>query len=156
MLYVTFNDQPPGQTFTAKKQFDLRIQATLDSANPITSIEILRNGDVARTLKPTNAKTEAGAYRTTIDHAFDVTSSAWFAVRCYETLPNGRTRFAHTAPVYVDIPGKPIRPKEREVRYLINRMEWEIENNTGVLKPEHNDEYRQALKIYQDLLKTAR
>lgn len=82
--------------------------------------------------------------------------SCWGAIRCFEELPNGRVRFAHTAPVFVDVPGKPLRPRRDQVRYLIQRCEEEIARNKEVLSDAELAEYREALEFYRGKLETAR
>ncbi len=110
--------------------------------------------------------------------------SSWIAVRCFEPRsletitpeinftrlidqdgtfsngvrpgkhPNDRVRYAHTAPVYIDIDG-PIKPRRREVNYFIQRMEQEIARHTGVLADDEVAEYRKALAIYQEIAERA-
>lgn len=111
--------------------------------------------------------------------------SSWIAVRCFdyrfhESTPysdwnrmihatlrasqdangleafrrNCRVRYAHTAPVYFEIDG-PIKPRQREVNYFIERMKAEIARNTGVLADDEVAEYRKALEIYQEIAKRA-
>ena len=65
-----------------------------------------------------------------------------------------RFRYAHTAPVYIEIDG-PIRPRKFEVNYFIQRMEQEIARSTGVLSDDEVAEYRKALSIYQEIAKRA-
>ena len=84
-----------------------------------------------------------------------VRSSTWFVVRCFEKLPDGRERFAHSAPIFIDVEGKPLRPRKAEVEYLVSRVRSEIERNTGVLSEEALAEYREALAAYESIAKTA-
>jgi hypothetical protein len=81
--------------------------------------------------------------------AVHVSSSTWIVVRCFETLPDGRERFAHSAPIFIDVPGKPLVPKKAEAEYLVSRVKAEIERNTGVLSEEALAEYREALAAYE-------
>ncbi|MFN7805684.1 MAG: hypothetical protein ACK5TO_16815, partial [Planctomycetaceae bacterium] len=76
--------------------------------------------------------------------------SAWVAVRCFDKGDEGRERFAHTAPIHVEIDG-PVRPRRREVQHFIERMEHEIQRNQGVLEPAELAEYEHALEIYREL-----
>ncbi len=79
----------------------------------------------------------------------NVSASTWFVVRCFETLPDGRERFAHSAPIFIDVEGKPLKPKKPEVEYLISRVKNEIERNTGVLSEPALAEFREALAAYE-------
>ena len=76
-------------------------------------------------------------------------------LRCFETLPSGRMRFAHTAPVHIDVAGRPLRPRRREVEYFVRRMEEELASNRDVLAAAELAEYEQALGIYRRMLETA-
>jgi hypothetical protein len=94
--------------------------------------------------------------RHTLEDRIDVAESTWVSARCYELLPDGRERFAHSAPIFIDIPGKPLRPRKAEVEYLISRVEGEIERNKQVLSPEALAEFQEALAKYQEIAKTAK
>jgi hypothetical protein len=65
-------------------------------------------------------------------------------------------RWAHTAPIYVDVESRPLRARRAEVEFLIKRVEEEIARNTGILSDDAMAEYREALRFYQDKLATAR
>ena len=69
---------------------------------------------------------------------------------------DGRERFAHSAPIHVDVPGKPLRPRKFEVEYLIQRVEAQIARSAGLLPTPALDEYRAALKAYRAVAETAR
>lgn len=85
-----------------------------------------------------------------------VAGTKWCAVRCFEKLPNQRLRFAHTAPIFFDVPDQPLRPTRDQVRYLIQRCEEEIARNKDVLSEAELAEYREALEFYRSKLATAR
>ena len=112
----------------------------------------------------------------------EVKESSWIAVRCFEHRMNEsttrenshttnfltdesfsgglkpaaptRVRYAHSAPVYCEIDG-PIKPRKRELNYFIQRMEYEIVRNSGVLAEDEVAEYRKALEIYLEIAKRA-
>src|SRR5262249_38155256 len=119
------------------------------------SIEIVRNGEVVRTLKPDNRATDEGGYESAIDASVKVESSSWLAVRCFEDRPDKRVRFAHTAPWHVDVRGKPLPPRKAEVEHLIERVEQQIERSKALLPDEALAEYREALKAYRELARKA-
>ena len=89
-------------------------------------------------------------------HPIAVEETSWIAVRCFESRTDGRSRWAHSAPVWIDVPGKPIRARRREVEFFIRRMQAEIERNKDVLTPEGLAEYQEALDFYKGKLKEAR
>jgi len=82
--------------------------------------------------------------------------SSWLAVRCYEEGPDRRARFAHTAPWHVEVDGKPLRPRRAEVEYLVKRVEEQLKRSANVLPEAALAEYREGLRAYRELLKTAR
>lgn len=157
MLDVQFNGLPPGHTFRLDSSASARVHltGTAESMHPLGRIEIVKNGKPFQVLSPSNAEKASGGYASDIDCVVDLDSSSWLAVRCFEAHPDNRVRFAHTNPVFVDIAGKPLRPRRAEVSYLIRRMEEEIESNRQMLGRDAIAEYQQALDIYKDLEKQA-
>ena len=85
-----------------------------------------------------------------------VTETTWVIARCYERRPDKRIRFAHTAPVHIEVGNKPIRPARAEVAYLIKRVQDQIQRSKSILKPDAMAEYQKALKIYQEIAKRAK
>ena len=71
-------------------------------------------------------------------------------------MDDGRNRFAHTAPWHIEVGGKPIRPRQREIDFLIRRVTDEIKRNEGILNEASMAEFREALRIYRDIAKRAR
>ena len=149
------NGKNPGTTFKLEGKQELRVTGEALSAAALDRIEIVVNGEVARTIRPSNTPREAGGFVSAIDEMLTCDSSSWLAVRCFESHPKNRVRFAHTAPVYIDIAGKPLRPRPAEIDFLIRRVEEQIERSKDVLPPAALDEYREALRIYQDVKKAS-
>lgn len=150
MLLVRVNGKDPGTTFKPSEgKHVYRIAGEALSAGPLDRVEVVVNGEVARTIKPANAKREQGGHASAIDETLTLDGSAWLAVRCYESLPAGRVRFAHTAPFHVEVLGRPLRPRPAEVEFLIRRVEEQIARSKNVLPPAALDEYREGLRAYQ-------
>lgn len=158
MLTVQVNQSDLGKTYqrSAGKKYVCHLQGKACYWKPISKIEVIVNGEVKERIQPKNEKQKTGALDSPIDLKLDLNGSAWVALRCFSEDETGRVRFAHTAPVYFDVPGQPVRPQRATVQYLIQRMEEEIVRNQGVSSEPCVDEYREALKIYQQLLPTAR
>jgi hypothetical protein len=97
-----------------------------------------------------------GGYESQLQARLRVDGSSWLAVRCYEQRPDGRLRFAHTAPWHVEVDGKPLRPRKTEVEYLVTRVEEQLKRSAGVLLEAALSEYREGLRGYKELMKTAR
>ncbi len=148
----------PMLTFrTSETPNELLLSGAVFSSQPIERLEIIRNGEVVTTVKGEQERSLRDGPVTEFESSIDKRNeSAWVALRCFEKLPNGRIRFAHSAPVFVDVPGKPIRPRRDQVRYLIQRCEEEIARNKDVLSDAELAEYREALEFYRSKLATAR
>jgi hypothetical protein len=157
MLMVEVDGQPPGNRFQQTADSAVyKIRATVQNTGRRTRVEIIRNGQLESImLNPAASQAGAGA-KVEVAADVQVTESSWFALRCYETLSGGRERFAHSAPIFIDVPGKPLRPRKAEVEYLISRVKNEIERNTGVLSDEAVAEYRAALAAYEEIAKNAK
>ncbi len=155
MLLVKVNGKNPGATFTADGKQEYRIAGEALSAETLEGIEIVVNGEVAKAIKPANTAREPGGFASAIDETLTIESSSWIAVRCFESLPKTRVRFAHTAPVHIDISGKPLRPRPAEIDFLVRRVEDQIARSKDVLPAAALDEYREALRIYRAIKKAA-
>ena len=174
MLRVKFDDQPAGTVFQKAKPHAVHITGTAEGLAPLSRIEIIVNGEIARVVEPQNRTApdrKVSGRVTAIDEMIPIKHSSWIAVRCFQRQaenPGGapptaggkeaksaRERYAHTAPVHFEIDG-PVRPREREVKYFIQRMEQEISRNRGVLAPAEVAEYEKALTIYREIANRAR
>lgn len=158
MLDVKFNGKPPGHTFSVALPSDsaVHIKGTAESRRPLDRIEIIVNGRVVRSIEPINESRSSGGYDNVIDEIIRGDESFWVALRCFEHHPEGRIRFAHTNPVFVDVRDRPLRPRKAEIAYLVTRMQEEIASNEHILSAEAIDEFQRALSIYKELAKTAR
>ena len=156
MLRMQFNGEEAGHVFkVAAGKTSVRVTGTVQSLATIDRIEILINGEVARAIKPPHTTSPSGVSTGTLDETVAVDGSGWLAVRCFEARPDKRVRFAHTAPVFVDVPGVPLAPRKVEVEHFIERIERELARHKDVLNADALDEYREALSIYRELLARA-
>ena len=157
LLDVRFNDELPGTNFEAfQSGRSIRITGTIEGTRPLKSVEIIHNGEVVRSIDPQPVKTSAGSLRFEIDEHVQPKESGWIAVRCFEKGSGDRVRFAHTNPVFVEIPTRPLVPRRRDVEYFVRRMDGEIARNRGVLRPAALAEYQQAKEIYEAILRRSR
>jgi hypothetical protein len=79
-------------------------------------------------------------------------STSWVAVRVWQKSETGRWRFAHTAPIWFDVSGKPLVPSEQERAYLMDRVEGELKRSREVLSADGVMEYEEALEAYRRLV----
>jgi hypothetical protein len=156
LVDVRFNGELPGTTWSKdSKANTIAITGAVISPNRIRRIEIIHNGVVAQTLDIQPQQSPEGAFTYPIDLFETVHDSGWLALRCFEDLPDGKVSFAHTNPVFVNVPGSPLKPRRRDAAFFIKRMDEEIARNTGVLPDESLAEYRRAKAIYEAVLERA-
>jgi hypothetical protein len=103
LLRCRANGQWPGHVFKAAagESVSLRLEAALDSRDPIASIEVIQNGRVARKMSFSEWKQTGSLGIVKFDR------SGWFLVRAMADVP-GTFRFASTGPFYVEV-GSPSR-----------------------------------------------
>jgi len=155
MLLIQVNCKGAGTTFKpADGKSEYRISGKAMSALPLDRVEVVVNGEILRTIKPSNKQRDLGGYSSDVDEKVTIDSSSWIAVRCYEIHPNNRLRFAHSAPFHIEVSGKPLHPRAAEIDFLIRRVEEQIERSKDVLPIAALDEYREALQAYR-AVKTA-
>lgn len=154
MLFATLDEQGPGQVFTRPGTY--RLSGTALAPYPLKRIELIVNGELRHELPAANRPTDEGAYESPIAFSLPIDSTSWVAVRCFEDRPDGRPRFAHTAPWHIDVPDRPLRPRKEEIAYLLERTRAEIARSSGLLPPEAQAEYRKALMIYEAIARSAR
>ena len=165
-------------TFTYEKWLDgLQAGRSFVTTGPMLEVEYKRNGDtvnisgtfdfstdyeglpvefIVNGKRRSSLKSRGHAMDTlrnqSFDFDFELEGTSWIAVRAFDNTEEGRPRFAHTAPVFFDVPGKLLQPRPEEVAYLIKRVEDEIIRHEGVLEERAISEYHQALNFYRGLL----
>jgi peptidoglycan/xylan/chitin deacetylase (PgdA/CDA1 family) len=161
MLFATVNHEDAGYSFKmtspAKAKQLLLVQGDIVSAGPVDQIEIVVNGSVVRnvTVMP-QQRTPSGAHESHFEEKVELNESGWIAVRCWEPRDDGRFRFAHTAPWFVEVAGSPLRPRREEAGFLAKQVEEEIARSSSVLSAQALDEYRRALNSYRNIAQTAK
>jgi len=130
------------------------VNIRVESAAP-ASIRLIVNGADFMGVPP-NHNERNGAYINGGETPLEVSETSWFVVQCLQEGKDGRVRWAHSAPIWIDVPGKPIRPRKQDVEFLMKQMETELARNKEVLTPEGLAEYQEALDFYKAKLKEAR
>lgn len=145
LLEFSVNEKEPGDTIhlpTGKAK--LRIKARAQSIEPYDQLEIIHNGKVVRTMKPSGSHFEA-----LIEETIDVDRGGWIAARAYgaKMLPYGATWwqmpvFAHSSPIYLDMPGRPARAAESARLFLdqLGYLERWVERQATLPAPENKAE----------------
>jgi peptidoglycan/xylan/chitin deacetylase (PgdA/CDA1 family) len=156
MLLANLDGQRAGGRFQQANGKTYQLSGEILSEQPLESIEVVRNGDVVLKLAATNEPTAAGAFRNRLSGSVPVNETSWIAVRCFEARPNGRFRFAHTAPWHIQHNEELIRPKRQETDWLIGRVKGEIARSEALLPPAGRAEYQESLRAYEEIAKRAR
>lgn len=157
MMRLQFNGEEAGHTFrTSSAESSVRVTGVIESTSEIDRVEFIVNGDVRQPTKLKKTSRPDGTHEVVVDEIVSMTGSGWLAVRCFDARSDKRIRFAHTAPVFVEVPGQPITPKQAEVEHFIERIERELARHKDVLNADALDEYREALAIYRELLGRAK
>lgn len=160
LLEFSVNGQLPGETLhLSPGKAALRVRARAQSLEPYEQLEILHNGKVIRTIKP------AGSHFTaSIDETIEVDRGGWIAARAHgkKMLEYGATWwkmpvFAHSSPIYLDMPGRPARAAESARLFLdqLSFLEKWAERDAKFPSPENKAEalkrIAQGREIYQKL-----
>ncbi len=161
LMDLRFDQELPGHRWQRSLPLEpLLVAGTIESAMPLESIEIVVNGRIIQRIEPANAPLPRGGFRSPLNTHVDLDGSSWVAVRCFQAAPPysppGKIVFAHSNPVFIDVPDRPLVPRRRDVEWFVQRMEEELQRNRGILSQDALAEYRQALAVYQSLLERAR
>ena len=151
LLRCKANGQWPGHVFKSESRLEIEIEAAITSRDPISTIEIIKNGRVERAV-PFEEWQRTGKLGTV---AF--TGSGWFLIRAISDNPK-TFRFASTAPFYVEI-GDRARLVSRESTQFF--LDW-VRERMGRIKlddPAQREEvllhHRMAEKFWQEKVANA-
>jgi hypothetical protein len=133
---------------------EVAVDATVLSESPSVRVELIVNGQVHETFHPETTKS-GGPHEFRVRNKLLLTTTSWVAVRAFESRPGNRVRFAHSSPVFIDMPGKPLRPRKAEVDYLVDRVRQEIGRSRSLLPPQALAEYQKALELYRNAASAA-
>ena len=157
LLIMTADGQDPGATIEATgATHTVHVVCELFSLVPLSRFEIIRDGGIVFTAKP---ELTGNTARIEADIPFD--ESGWCAARCFEDIADN-VRFAHTAPVFVEIAGKPFRTKRSAAEYFLRKTDELIatakneEFKTPEARKATMDVYNRARDIYAGLVKRGR
>ena len=154
MLMAKLNGQHSGQTLKlgagAKRTLTVDVEAAYSA--PLYPVEVIVNGE----RKMITWWFKRQLHQGTESVEIEMENSGWVAVRCFQKQPDGRIRFAHTAPWWVEIEGKPLRPRREQADWFVQRTEEEIARNTGILSAEQLAEFHEALAAWKKIQATAK
>ena len=148
MLFAKVNDQHPGATLSGGL---VMLKAEILSEHPMKTVDVVHNGRIIPVETRSTTRTKAGAWQTEVNAEIAFESCGWFCLRCTEDRPDGRLRFAHSAPWRMDVPDKPLCLSRQEKDYLVQRVQHEIVRSTGILPDSALAEYQAALRHFESL-----
>lgn len=108
LLRVKANGQSPGHVFVSEKALSIDLEARLDGRDPVTALEIIRDGRVERRVP---VREPLGK--------LEFARSGWFLVRCIADNPQ-TFRFASTAPYYVEVGGTTSRISKASTKFFLD------------------------------------
>ena len=160
LLDLTVDGKIAGDTLRLKPGATrLKVKASARSIEPYDTLEILVNGQVVASAKPSGPHYDAA-----LDETITVERGGWLAARAHgsKILPYGATWwkmpvFAHTSPIYLDMPGRPA-PAAASAEILLDQLgyleRWAAEK-ASFPAPENRAEalklIGQARAIYEKL-----
>ena len=156
MVFAEFNGKPPGSQLTLENPDKVAVTVKVRALNPVSKLELIINGEITVVSPAKSLILSDHTSETHFSISPDISESSWIAVRVFEDTQDNRPRFAHSAPVFVNIPGLPLRPKRAEVEYLLKRSEDEIIRNRGTVSDKALAEFEQAADFYRRLLPNTR
>ena len=120
MLELTAGGLALGETLRRERPGPVQVRGRALAQYPLDRIEILVNGRVAATAAAVGERREV-----TFDQPVTIESSGWIALRAIgprpdpALAPGSRAElFAHTSPVYVEVPGRPVQAREDAEYFL--------------------------------------
>jgi len=156
MLFSEFNGELPGSELSLENPDKVAIVTSVRSQDPVNNLELIINGEVTSIPPTKSVILPDQTFETHFATSPEVSESSWIALRVFTEPHEGKPHFAHTAPVFVSIPGLPLRPRRVEVEYLIKRAEDEVLRNRSVVSDEAIIEFEQAAEFYRALLPDSR
>ncbi len=106
VLRLNVADQPIGSILEARPGQTFEVHGDVSSHFPVERLQLVVNGAIVAETRPGPADHSA-----TIDQPVVVAGSCWIALRALggeHDLVLGGSLFAHTSPIYVDVPGAPL------------------------------------------------
>lgn len=128
-----------------------RLDAVVEADGPLESVEWIINGVVQPAVLRANISNKDGSVRLESSIESTFRSTSWVALRAWQKSADGRWRFAHSAPVWFDVPDQPIRPTVNQQQYLLHRVEQELARSRALLPEDALDEYKTAIQHYREL-----
>lgn len=113
LLLLRVNGQDPGAVISLDtKASPLSVEVEAHAQSGVQRVEIVVNGKVAQTLP-------AAAAHVRQTTSLPVADTCWVAARCVAKRNPYFGCHAHTSPVYVQVGGRPMRPRQEDIDYFL-------------------------------------
>ncbi len=156
MLIMTVDGKETGDTVTINNG-KAHVVCEIHSLKPIDRLEIIRDGENVYTVSPV----ELSDNKKVIEADIPVSESGWLTARCFEKIEDN-VRFAHTAPVFIEVEGKPFAPGRYAVEYFLRKTkELIVRAETGEFPSDEARNaamgaYQNAKALFENLLEKSR
>ncbi len=150
LIEFSVDGKEAGETLRlAPGKVRLHVKARAQSLEPYEQLEIVHNGSVIRTVKP------AGEHFTAaLDESIEIDRGGWIAARAHgpKMLQYGATWwkmpvFAHSSPIYLDMPGRPADARESACLFLdqLSYLQKWAEEQANFPTPQNKSEALQKI-----------
>ena len=135
LLSLRVAGQEPGGVVSVEQGRAVAIRAEVRSSTPFGTLEIVAGGEVIAATTSGELEVEVRPDRST-----------WIAARCQGS--------AHTSPVWVEVPGHPMRPTQEAVGPLLARLDEALGYVAGAGCPseKHREHYAAVLRSARESL----
>lgn len=126
-LLMHVNEEPSGATLHLSGGEEVEVEVHLDGCAPIHRLQLVCNGDVARTWEFPD-----GRVRGTFRGRLPIATDGWLAARCYSRTRDSYLQelFAHTSPTYVRT-GSPNPYRSRDAAFFVERIDDTLDQWVG-------------------------
>lgn len=154
LLFLTVNSHEPGSEIRTTTPVDLQVRCDVASIAPLDRVELIVNGEVAKTIR---VNVREGRY--TLTETLHLDGSGWVAARAIgpsSAVVSDDYAFAQTTPVYVVRDGKPfISAKDALFLDAMVAAMWQrLESRARFPSPAEKEKFRaaveQARHVYQE------
>ncbi len=152
MLLLHTDGLMPGDRRALKPGENANVTVDIEarSVGQLDRTELVINGK-AIPIAPDHAEPGNNAHLHRYHVPLEIKGSSWLAARCFEKLTPDNLRFAHTAPIYLDDPTRPLLPDRQQIAWLIQRVQSQIDLLKGKVPADVMAEYERALSTYQSI-----
>jgi hypothetical protein len=157
MLEFSANGKGLGEVLDLPAAADVKVRGAASSQFPLDRVEVLYNGRVIASVKPTGSATE-------LNPTVRIDRSGWLALRASGPAVadvQGEVLYAHTSPVYVVVAGRPAGSAE-DARYFLQWIDrlWDTVEERDRFpdrrsKDEVQVEVNKARRIYEKMIAEA-